>query len=275
MIEHDLTRERVARMVDHTLLAPEATRADAEATVLQAAELGVFAVCLSPSMLPIAPGDQQRLAVVAGFPSGKHHALVKAAEARIREYREKHGAYAASVARSGGQLLFHLISKLYEQTSVIITTNLAFKQWGSVFPGAACVVALVEPEVAEAEGREHQLAGKAQQVQRLDTGGPFIERGDTRITNDLLHALNLFLELPRGCLGQLGLIPLALGHELADRLRHSIALCVLLSKRRDLCPPFFLDFEEFVDRRRGALFGGPCPNEVRLFTNKSAVEHRF
>ena len=83
MIEHDLTRERVARMVDHTLLAPEATRADAEATVLQAAELGVFAVCLSPSMLPIAPGDQQRLAVVAGFPSGKHHALVKAAEARM------------------------------------------------------------------------------------------------------------------------------------------------------------------------------------------------
>jgi len=41
-------------------------------------------------------------------------------------------------------LLYNIISRRHEQRSTIITTNLAFKQWGTVFPGAACVVALVD-----------------------------------------------------------------------------------------------------------------------------------
>jgi DNA replication protein DnaC len=41
-------------------------------------------------------------------------------------------------------LLFNIISRRHEQASTIITTNLPFKEWGTVFPGAACVVALVD-----------------------------------------------------------------------------------------------------------------------------------
>lgn len=46
-------------------------------------------------------------------------------------------------ARSG-DLLYSIISRRHERASTIITTNLAFKDWGTVFPGAACVVALVD-----------------------------------------------------------------------------------------------------------------------------------
>jgi DNA replication protein DnaC len=41
-------------------------------------------------------------------------------------------------------ILFNIISRRHEQRSTVISTNLAFKQWGTVFPGAACVVALVD-----------------------------------------------------------------------------------------------------------------------------------
>ncbi|MGC5024786.1 deoxyribose-phosphate aldolase [Tsukamurella sp. DT100] len=91
MVSDVLTRSEVAALVDHTLLKPEATEAAAAAAYAEGLDLGVYAVCLSPSMLPLraaidaheADRRAPKVCVVAGFPSGKHHTLIKAAEARM------------------------------------------------------------------------------------------------------------------------------------------------------------------------------------------------
>lgn len=76
------TRAQLAATVDHTLLKPEATEADIAALVADGVELGVYAVCVSPSMVPVAvAAGGVRVAAVAGFPSGKHLSAVKAQEA--------------------------------------------------------------------------------------------------------------------------------------------------------------------------------------------------
>ncbi|MDY0829197.1 deoxyribose-phosphate aldolase [Microbacterium sp. BG28] len=75
--------KNIARYVDHTLLKPEATTADVAATIAEAAALGAYSVCLSPSVLPVNVPDGLKLAVVVGFPSGKHHSQIKAAEAAL------------------------------------------------------------------------------------------------------------------------------------------------------------------------------------------------
>ena len=76
------TREELARLVDHTLLKTDATDAQVAALLDEAKALGAYSICVSPSMLPVAgePGDV-KICTVVGFPSGKHHAGVKAVEA--------------------------------------------------------------------------------------------------------------------------------------------------------------------------------------------------
>ena len=78
-----LSRADLAKLVDHTLLKPEATPADVKALIAEAADLGVFSVCVSPLMLPVSTPPGVAVATVCGFPSGKHHSAIKAAEAAL------------------------------------------------------------------------------------------------------------------------------------------------------------------------------------------------
>ena len=73
-----LRRAQLAAMIDHTLLAPTASDGDVRALVAEAIDLGVGAVCVSPSKVVIAAAalveaeSTVMLASVAGFPSGAH-----------------------------------------------------------------------------------------------------------------------------------------------------------------------------------------------------------
>lgn len=79
-------RSDVASLIDHTLLAPEATNADLDRLCQEALDLDVAAVCVHPrSVVHVASrlDGQIPVASVVGFPSGAHRGDVKAAEARV------------------------------------------------------------------------------------------------------------------------------------------------------------------------------------------------
>ena len=81
-----MDRSQLAKMIDHTLLKPEATVADVVSLCEQAVELGTYSVCVSPTFVVTAAANVSnglKVATVCGFPSGKHESSVKAAEAKL------------------------------------------------------------------------------------------------------------------------------------------------------------------------------------------------
>ena len=67
-----------------------------------------------------------------------------------------------SYSHRHADLLFELVSRRYEQKATLITTNRPFAEWGEVFPGAACVVSLIDrllhhAEIVAIEGDSYRL----------------------------------------------------------------------------------------------------------------------
>ena len=80
----------------------------------------------------------------------------RALERRLRGYARPHLlaideiGYLAYDAHAA-DLLFQIVSRRYEQRSLIVTTNLPFKQWDTIFPNASCAVALIDRLTHHAE----------------------------------------------------------------------------------------------------------------------------
>lgn len=154
------TRQQLAALVDHTLLKPEATPADVAELVAEGAELGVYAVCVSPSMVPLAvAAGGVRVASVAGFPSGKHLPEFKAQEA------------AAAVAAGAGEvdMVIDIGAALAGDFDAVRSDITAVR---AAAAGAVLKV-IVESAVLLSLAGEHTLAGACRAAQ--DAGADFVK----------------------------------------------------------------------------------------------------
>ena len=76
-----------------------------------------------------------------------------------------------SYSNRHADLLFEIINRRYEQKSTLVTTNRPFSQWGEVFPGAACVVSLIDrlihhAEIITFEGESYRLKEAKQRAEQ-------------------------------------------------------------------------------------------------------------
>jgi DNA replication protein DnaC len=99
----------------------------------------------------------------------------RALERRLRAYTRPHLlaideiGYLAYDAHAA-DLLFQIVTKRYEQKSIVLTTNLAFRDWHTIFPNAACAVGLIDrlthhAAIVKVTGESYRLR-EAEQAQK-------------------------------------------------------------------------------------------------------------
>lgn len=155
-------------------LASDASAADVRAQLAQAAESGHTSAVVHPTHLGLVPGEMTKIAVV-GFPTGRHHSLVKAAEARL------------AVEFGAGEIWLAVDETIADENSLLADV-VAVRQ--SVPPPVRlAVIAATEAgsRVAYAAGAEaavvdkHRRTGDIVRVTTVDESVAALEAGATRL----------------------------------------------------------------------------------------------